>query len=74
MTLEQEAKGNQERACQMLTRRIVELEGQLEDAENAARTAGKSKIQAMESKIRNMESDMDGEMKRRVDAEKVLGP
>lgn len=69
---EQESRNNQERACQTLTRRIVELDSQLEDAETTARTSGKAKVAALEAKWRQAEADMDVETKRRVDAEKAL--
>jgi len=71
LAVEQEAKSNQERACQTLTRRIVELESQLEDMEQQARNAGKSKIAALQSKVRQSEQDLDAEIKRRMDAEKA---
>ncbi|KAL5264132.1 hypothetical protein ACHWQZ_G005272 [Mnemiopsis leidyi] len=71
LSVEQEAKSNQERACQTLTRRIVELESQLEDLEQQARNAGKSKIAALQNKVRQSEADLDVEIKRRMDAEKA---
>ncbi|XP_063675609.1 myosin heavy chain, striated muscle-like isoform X4 [Bolinopsis microptera] len=72
LAVEQEAKSNQERACQTLTRRIVELESQLEDLEQQARNAGKSKIAALQNKVRQSEADLDNESKRRMDAEKAV--
>ena len=50
---------------------ISDFKGQLEDAEAQARTAGKSKIATLEGKWRQAEGDLEIEIKRRMDAEKV---
>ena len=47
------------------------LQSQLEDLEQQARNAGKSKIAALQNKVRQSEADLDNEIKRRMDAEKV---
>jgi hypothetical protein len=39
--------------------------------EQQARNAGKSKIAALQNKVRQSEQDLDNEIKRRMDAEKV---
>ena len=50
---------------------LYSLQSQLEDLEQQARNAGKSKIVALQNKVQQSEADLDVEIKRRMDAEKV---
>jgi len=67
---EQEHSQHVDRARKGLEQSLKEMQGRLDEAEAAALKGGKKVIQKLETKIRELEADLEGEGRRHQDAEK----
>ena len=69
---EQEHAQSQEKQRKVLEVQVKELQVRLDEAENNALKGGKKAMNKMESRIRELESELDAENRRLADAQKNL--